>query len=164
MKKQLFSLLGISIILFCIGIAGSGFLNKSHANETTKIKETIDTFIDGINSLDLETIKTVYSEEATVFYPFSFTPELLKGREEILAKQSKGFELMHQIYANQGKPAPKTLGLSPTDFHIELLSKNIALVNWHSPRPKHLGRRTAILKKVKGQWLIISHHASNMDI
>lgn len=132
------------------------------SSEQEKVKQTVELFIKGINEMDVELVGSTFSEDATVFYPFSFTPRLLKGKSEIMAKQSEGFELMYQIFARQGKPVPKTLGLAPADFEIQMLGNKAAVVNWHSPRPTHMGRRTAVLQKIKGEWLIVSHHASNM--
>lgn len=163
MKRFTFTpLFGLALLLFLFTTNFKLVIPQDCPAEKEQVKQAVERFIKGINELDVEAVGKTFSADATAFYPFSFTPQLLKGRAEIMAKQTEGFELMHQIYAQQGKPAPKTLGLAPADFEIQMLTNKVAVVNWHSPRPTHIGRRTAVLQKIKGEWLIVSHHASNL--
>lgn len=163
MKRTTFTpLFGLAMLLFLFSTNFKLIIPQNTSSEKEKVKQAVEQFIKGINEMDVEAVGKALSTDATAFYPFSFTPKLLKGKEEIMAKQAEGFELMHQIYAQRGKPTPKTLGLAPADFEIQMLTNKVAVVNWHSPRPAHIGRRTAVLQKINGKWLIVCHHASNL--
>ena len=61
------------------------------------------------------------------------------------------------------RPSLPILGLEPQDLKVQTLGNDSAVVTWHVDRGTHLGRRTAVVKRLDGSWRIVSYHASNTD-
>lgn len=131
-------------------------------DEAAAVKEAVLAFIDALDQMDLEREMQSFTDDATMFFPFTFTPNRLDGRDEIAAAQQQGFEGVHQQLAQAGAKEPYRLNLHPTDMLVQMLGTEAAVVTWHSHRPTNAGRRTAVLHKVKAAWLIASFHASNL--
>lgn len=119
-------------------------------------------FIQAIDRLDLDGVADSFSRDGTAFYPFSFTPHRLDGREQIREAQRQGFDWARAQLVEAGHNAPLSLNLQPTHMEVRLLGETVAIVTWHSDRSTHAGRRTAVLHRIQGEWLIVHHHASNM--
>lgn len=138
--------------------------NAGLSSDAMAVKEAVSAFSKALNQLDLEALAECYSEDVTVFYPFSFSPHRLNGREETLAMQRKGFEWARKNLPHPDKSKPLTLNITPADMNIQMLGDDAAVATWHSKSNflNRVGRRTAVLHKVNGKWLIVSHHASNI--
>ncbi len=130
-------------------------------SDSAAVKKAVMAFIAALNRLDLDGVAATFSEDATAFYPFSFTPHRLAGREHIRNAQGRAFDWARQ-QLSATTDGELTLNLRPTDMHVRMIGSQAAVVTWHSTRPTHAGRRTAVMEKVDGRWLMVSHHASNM--
>ncbi len=132
-------------------------------SDSVEVRQAVMRFIAAIDRLDLDGVVNSFAEDASAFYPFSFTGERLNGREEIRAAQKRAFDWARQQLSQAGMNEPLSLNLKPTDMRIRMLGFDAAVVTWHSNRPAHFGRRSATLERIGDQWLIVSHHASNID-
>jgi ketosteroid isomerase-like protein len=128
------------------------------------VEAAVRDFIAAIDRLDIDSLTASFTADATVFYPFSFTPERLDGREAIREAQQRGFDLMRQQLPAPEEGGTLTLRLQPTDMRVRMLTDDAAVATWHSNRPGRAGRRTSVLQRVDGRWLTVSHHASNMTL
>ena len=127
------------------------------------VRQAVLDFIRAIDRLDPDGVSASFTNDATAFYPFSFTPERLDGRDAIVDAQRRGFDWARTQLAAAGQDEPYSLGLTPSDFVVRLLGPDAAVVTWHSNRPTHVGRRTSVLQRIDGTWKTVSHHASNVE-
>ncbi|MDX1429606.1 MAG: nuclear transport factor 2 family protein, partial [Rhodothermales bacterium] len=132
-------------------------------SDTVAVREAVMEFIRSIDRLDLDGVANSFAHDATAFYPFSFTGPRLDGRDAIREAQDRAFVWARKQLEEAGASEPYALRLNPTDMEVRMLGTNAAIVTWHSHRPNHFGRRSATLQKIDGKWLIVSHHASNID-
>lgn len=146
--------------LLVAGILQAGSQPAPERAPEAAVEAAVRQFISAIDTLDTGSVAASFTSDATAFYPFAFTPDRLEGREAIRAAQARGFDLMRSQFPPGA--APQTLGLQPRDLDVRMLGPNAAVVTWHSHRPTRAGRRTSVLERVDGQWLTVSHHASNM--
>ncbi len=139
--------------------------SKVLTKEEQEIKAAIMRFIESIDSMEDKGVAISYADAATAFYPHSFAQRRLDGKTAIMTIQQQGFEAIRQALPQNTDFSTVSLQLKPQDFNINILGETIALVTWHSPRPNHImGRRTAVMQKIKGKWLILHMHASNMGL
>lgn len=157
-------------VLVVAGAATLGFAGQPPAPppdgpfaDTAAVRAAVMGFIRAIDRLDVEGVAAAFADDATAFYPFTFTPHRLDGRAAIAAAQARGFELMRERFAAAGQDPPTALNLNPTAMRVQMLGPDAAVVTWHSDRPTHAGRRTSVMQRVGGRWLMVSHHASNVD-
>ncbi len=156
----------LTMVIALAPAAGAQDAAEAPGAEAQAVEAAVRAFIGAIDRLDLEGVAASFAEDATAFYPFSFTPHRLDGREAIKAAQARAFEWARRTLLAAGGAAldePPSLGLTPTDLAVHMLGGEAAAVTWHSNRPGRAGRRSAVLHKVGGKWLIVSHHASNME-
>jgi hypothetical protein len=52
----------------------------------------------------------------------------------------------------------------PKDLLIQMLGANAAIVTFHLEGENILRRRTFVLQKIKGKWLIVHLHASGIEL
>lgn len=141
------------------GYARTGQADKALELLEQLVDARVD-FVAAIDTLDVDGVARSFTNDATAFYPFSFTPDRLDGRDAIYRAQARGFDLMRAGFP-PGE-APTSLGLAPSDLEIRMLGPDAAVATWHSHRPTHSGRRTSVLQRVGERWLTVSNHASNV--
>ncbi|MHC4065800.1 MAG: nuclear transport factor 2 family protein, partial [Planctomycetota bacterium] len=116
-----------------------------------------------IDYFDLEAFVVSFSEDVTMFYPIAALSERVDGREALSGIQERVFEDLGARLREAGKAEPPYFGLEPQDLKVQTLGNDSAVVTWHVDRGTHLGRRTAVVKRLDGSWRIVSYHASNID-
>jgi hypothetical protein len=62
--------------------------------------------------------------------------------------------------ANSGPPYHR---LEPQDLQVQSLGADSAVVTFHLRNSERIARRTLVMKKVQGTWLIAHLHASNFQ-
>jgi len=129
------------------------------ASEEEVVQKTITDFIDAFNNLEWERFRQYFADDATVFNPA--IPEVtdlhrLYLREKIEAIFERVFD-----EAKRGK-GPPYLDIRPERLKIQMLV-NAAIVTFDFRRgASSFGRRTFVLEKRNGRWLIVHLHASNV--
>jgi len=114
-------------------------------------------FLRAFEDLDMAQFITCFAEDATVFFPVPEPPERVRGKQAIRQR----FEHVFAVIRNTATSGPPYHHLVPEDLSIEL-SGNTAVVSFHLRNEQRIGRRTLVLTKVNGKWLIRHLHASNV--
>ena len=155
LKIRLLLILAFCLLLTSTPLAGQ----HGSASEQEVVQKTIADFIVAFNNLDWERFREYFADDATVFNPA--IPEVtelhrLDGREKIEAVFKQVFD-----EAKRGK-GPPYLDIRPEGLKIQMLM-NAAIVTFHFRRSgSSFGRRTFVLEKRNGRWLIVHLHASNV--
>jgi ketosteroid isomerase-like protein len=127
--------------------------SQSDANALAVQKASED-FIAAFNNLEWEKFSRSFSDDATVFFPFSQVPRRAGGRTEVEFVFKSFFDEMRKR-----KSGPPYQNITPKDVDIRML-KDAAIVTFHLGEDNPLGRRTVVFQKQKGEWLIVHLHAS----
>lgn len=117
---------------------------------------TVQTFVKANETADLELIVSTFDQSATAFVPGE-RPERASGNAEIRA-----------VFADLFRQRKGPITLTPRDVTVQLFG-DLALVTAHltalptTPVRERMvfPRRTFVLRRVEGRWLIVHLHASN---
>jgi len=123
--------------------------------DSTEVITAVNSFVDAFSNLRWEEFKQFFAEDATAFFPPSANhPARAENGKEVLSIFSKVFE-------NAKQHGKSKIDIQPKDVRLQMLS-NCAIVSFHLNDPDLFGRRTVILQKQKGKWLIVHLHASGV--
>jgi len=112
----------------------------------------VDTFITANERGDLSLLMSTFADDATVFMPAE-PASRLAGKTAIQDAFAK-------LFAMRNGP----IVIRPVDVTVQSLG-DVAIVTAHLVRPPTApgtGRRTFVLRRDGGRWLIVHLHASNM--
>jgi uncharacterized protein (TIGR02246 family) len=120
---------------------------------------TVQTFVRANETANLDLIVSTFDEGATVFFPGG-RPQRASGKGEI-----------REVFAELFKQRKGPITITPRDVSVQLLG-DVAIVTAHlralpaSPirEPTVFPRRTFVVRRVEGRWLIVHHHASNVAL
>ncbi len=115
-------------------------------------EKTIDAFIAALDSGDAQ-IATLFTNDATVFFPMNDRPLRANGRDEIASAFAALFA-MPGYQKGRGMPKPEAL-------RVQRIGE-IALVTFQTTNPNVTSRRTFVLRRDGGRWLIVHLHGSNI--
>lgn len=126
--------------------------------------DTVNAFLTGLDNADLDSVVATFADDATVFLPIPAIPELLTGRKEI----QEGFAPFLANIRSSGQ-GPPYMTLKPQGIQVQDMGTT-AIVTFHlgklpadeSKEQTSYSRRTFVLQLIKGKWLIVHMHASNM--
>jgi ketosteroid isomerase-like protein len=130
--------------------------SASRATAQTALSSPNDTaaaLVRAIEAADVGRVMETFAEDATVFMPGGRMLTRLDGKAQI-----------HQAFESLFRSAPAgSIGrIAPRDQNVQTLGE-IAIVTFHLGDAR-LGRRTLVLRRSDGKWLIVHLHASNVDI
>ena len=123
---------------------------------TRDVQAAAAAFVEAFNNLDWEKFRLLFSDDATVFFPFAQAPRRASGRAEVEAVFKRFFD-----EGRKRKAAPPYLNIQPKDMQIQALG-DAAVVTFHLGEDDPVGRRTLVFRKLKGRWLIAHLHASSL--
>jgi len=123
-------------------------------------------FIDTLNTADSETMLALFAPDATVFVPLADSPARVRGKEHI----ARVFEPLFSQLRESGE-GPKYMNLIPRDTNVQI-NGDTAVVTFHLgevpdeplDQPYSFSRRTLVLSRLAGRWLVCHLHASNILI
>ncbi len=119
------------------------------------VPSTVIDFLLAYSRLDLDKMMACFAEDATSFFPVSHHIIMLDGKDEI----RNAFE---RVLKNIRGAGLKSINLEPEDVKIQVIG-DTAIVTFHI-REDHLSRRTIVLRRKEGHWLIQHLHASNAPL
>jgi len=125
-----------------------------------EVNELLSHFITAFENLDLPAFMDCFADDATAFFPVPEPPDLFVGKKEVHRQ-------FRQVFAGiraSATSGPPYQHLSPENTQVKVLSPEAALVTFQLRNAERLGRRTLVLKKSQGHWLITQLHASNVPI
>lgn len=117
-------------------------------------------FLRAFENLDIQRFIACFADDATVFFPVPEPPERVTGKEAIQQR----FERVFASIRSTAKSGPPFQHLVPEDLSIQLMPGQTAVVSFHLRNEERIARRTLVLTKMNGQWLILHLHASNVPI
>jgi tRNA (mo5U34)-methyltransferase len=113
--------------------------------------QTVDRFLEALNKGDAN-ILALFADDATVFFPMNDRPLRATGRDEIAAAFTSLFALPG--YGKGSLPKPE-------DLRVQILG-DTALVTFQNTNPNVTSRRTFVLRRDGGRWVIVHLHGSNI--
>jgi len=124
--------------------------------DVAAISRVVDGFIEALNAADIEKLAGFFAPDATAFFPLAPFVERLENKDQINKVFAAFFETVRR-----GKTGPPYLSLLPQDARIQLYG-SAAVVTFHFRGTELFSRRTLVLKKERGTWLIVHLHASGI--
>jgi ketosteroid isomerase-like protein len=112
-------------------------------------------------NLDLDKVVGSFAEDATMFFPMTEAPQRFDGKEAIRAHYLKVFE---SIRRRSASAAPPHQQLVPEDITWHAAGPDAAIVSFHIRGGQDLARRTVVLARRDGTWLVVHLHASNLPV
>jgi len=109
-------------------------------------------FLSAFSQLQLDELLDCFADDATAFFPVEHQRERLMGKAAIRA----GFA---QVIARVRASGATQLRLEAEDVQMQELG-DTTIITFHI-RGEHLSRRTFILRRADGEWLIAHFHGSN---
>jgi len=121
-------------------------------------RAAFDHFISAFNALDWETFRRCFADSASLFnpdIPDVISLDRLDGRKDIERSFRAVFD--SAVKANTHGP-----NIHPESVRVQQFN-DTAIITFAFRRPQHsVGRRTIVLNKQGGSWLIVHIHASNI--
>jgi ketosteroid isomerase-like protein len=119
------------------------------------IQSTVIDFLLAFSRLDINGMMACFEDDATSFFPVSHHIVMLNGKSEIRDAFDK---VLSRIRAS----GQKSIKLEPEDVKSQIFG-DTAIVTFHI-RDGDLSRRTLVLRRKEGRWLIQHLHASNAPL
>lgn len=136
--------------------------------DIAEIKAVFDEFNSAFRHLDWKGLRKIFSDDATMFSPSPRTPKRLNGIAEIKKMMKPMFEGNKERRAARGVKAPEAKPASAIGLRIQRYG-DTAVVTFQpeasfGPEQRSLTRRTLVLRKKDGRWLIMHLHGSNAEL
>jgi ketosteroid isomerase-like protein len=141
------------------GVLGLLLWTGADANDRQEIEQATAHFLSTFENLDIPAFIACFADDATAFFPAPEPPERVTGKAAIRSRFQQVFDAIRKG-ASGGPPYHR---LEPQDLEVQVLSTDAAVVTFHLRNSERLARRTLVMKKVQGAWLIVHLHASNFS-
>lgn len=109
-------------------------------------------FISAFTRLDLDDMMACYTDDATAFFPVAHRTTFIDGKDEIRNEFAKVIAKIHAA-------GLESIRMEPEDVKIQRLG-DTAIATFQI-RDDDLSRRTLVLRREQGYWMIQHLHASN---
>jgi len=130
------------------------------ASDQQEIEQATTHFLTSFENLDMPAFLACFADDATAFFPAPEPPERVTGKAAIRSR----FQLVFDAIRKGASAGPPYHRLEPQDLQIQSLSAETAVVSFHLRNSERIARRTLVIKKVHGTWLIAHLHASNLSL
>jgi ketosteroid isomerase-like protein len=117
------------------------------------VRAAVAGFVAALNAFEPARLALLFAEDATAFFPGApFPVARLDGKAQIIANFGRFFEMLRARGLRRGNVAPR-------DLRIQLLGE-AAIATFHLAGGQDVGRRTLVLRRIGGRWLIVHMHGS----
>ena len=130
------------------------------ASDQQEIEQATTHFLTSFENLDMPAFLACFADDATAFFPAPEPPERVTGKAAIRSR----FQLVFDAIRKGASAGPPYHRLEPQDLQIQSLGADTAVVSFHLRNSERIARRTLVIKKVHGTWLIAHLHASNLSL
>ena len=120
------------------------------------VQKVVDGFIESLNAADVNSFISFFAPDATLFFPLSSLPLRLEDRQQIATAFGAFFDSVRRQ-----QPGPPYMNMVPVGTKVQLFG-SVAVVTFHLKGEDVVSRRTLVLQKRSGAWLIVHLHASNL--
>jgi len=155
MRKYFFVL--CCCVLAVFGANAQNVASNGNADSVAVVNQ-LNGFIKAFEYLDFEQFKTYFADDVTVFFPPS---AMVAGRIDGKDNVMKVFKSFFERVKLTKKTAPY-LDIVPQKTQFNFYD-DIVLVTFELNDANALSRRTILLRKISGRFLIIHLHASKID-
>ena len=120
----------------------------------TQPEAAIHAFVSAFNALDRTRFDALFAKDVTLFFPSSpFPLERVEGKEATLEWFGRLFGSMARRGASPG--------IKPRDLTVQNYG-DVAIATFHLIGGESVGRRTVVLRRHQGRWVIAHLHASSV--
>lgn len=118
------------------------------------VRAAVAEFVNALNALDAARLGRTMAEDITVFFPGPpFPAARVQGRASVQGAFAQLFAALRQRGASSA-------GLQPRALDVQLYG-DTAVATFHlTGGQREIGRRTLVLRRVGGRWLVVHMHAS----
>jgi hypothetical protein len=148
----------LTILLTMVPGAAHAVPPQGSPAEAVAIQKVVDGFIASLNAADVNQFIGFFAPDATLFFPLSSLPLRLEDRQQIATAFGAFFETVRRRH-----PEPPYMNMIPVGTRVQLLG-NVAVVTFHLKGEEAVSRRTLVLEKRSGTWLIVHLHASSLTL
>jgi ketosteroid isomerase-like protein len=125
-------------------------------SDSAAVRKAAEAFIETFNNLEWERFRRSFSDDVTVFFPFSQVPRRASGRAEVEGVFKLFFDDLRKR-----RPGPPFQNIVPQEMTVQMLG-SVAVVTFHLGGGDSASQRTLVFQKQKGEWLITHLHASSV--
>jgi ketosteroid isomerase-like protein len=155
MPARAFSLLLASLALAPGAVAAQAATPAVPAPPAAEapVRAAVAEFANALNAFDAERLGRTFAEDATAFFPGPpFPAARFQGRATIQSA-------FGQLFAALRQRGARNASLAPVGLQVQLYG-DTAIATFHLMGQQEVGRRTLVLRRVGGRWLIVHMHAS----
>lgn len=117
------------------------------------VRAAVAEFVNALNAFDAERLGRSFAEDITAFFPgLPFPAARIEGRANVQSAFSQLFAQLRQRGTRGGN-------LQPRGQSVQLYG-DVAVATFHLVGQQDVGRRTLVLRRVAGRWLIVHMHSS----
>lgn len=118
------------------------------------VRAAVAELVNATNALDAERLGRTLADDVTVFFPGPpFPAARVQGRTAVQGAFTRLFAALRQR-------GTRSAGLQPRALDVQLYG-DIAVATFHlAAGQSEIGRRTVVLRRVGGRWLVVHMHAS----
>ncbi|MDO3624912.1 nuclear transport factor 2 family protein [Mucilaginibacter sp. BT774] len=139
--------------------ANSQTIAQNKNADSIAVNNQLSKFVKAFENLDFDQFQSFFAGNVTVFFPPSaMVSDRVDGKEKAMAVFKAFFQRV-----KEKKSSPPYLEIKPQKLNVDLYG-DVAVVTFELNDPGALSRRTIVMKKVNGQYLIVHLHASKADI
>lgn len=156
--KRDFAVAPALLLAALIAIAPAAAAPHAATADEGSVAKVVDSLIRALNDADVNSFTSLFAPDATLFFPLPSLPLRLEDRQQINTAFGAFFEAVRR-----GRPAPPYMDLVPLDTRVQMLG-TVAVATFHFRGEELVSRRTVVLEKHSGKWLIVHLHASNLPV
>lgn len=117
------------------------------------VRAAVAEFVNALNALDAERFGRTLADDVTVFFPGPpFPAARAQGRAAVQGAFTQLFNALRQR-------GTRSASLQPAGLAVQLYG-DTAIATFHLLGQQEVGRRTLVLRRIGGRWLIVHMHGS----
>lgn len=117
------------------------------------VRAVVAEFVSALNAFDAARLGRTFADDVTSLFPGPpFPAARIRGRTSVQSAFA-------QLFAALRQHGTSSASLSPTGLEVQLYG-DTAIATFYFLGQQEVGRRTLVLRRVDGRWLIVHIHAS----
>ncbi|HEX7150910.1 MAG TPA: SgcJ/EcaC family oxidoreductase [Thermoanaerobaculia bacterium] len=117
--------------------------------------QPVNAFLNALANADADALVATFHDDATVFLPMTTAPQRMRGKQQIR-------DAFAPAFTQWGKSKRAEPGELETEIHGDTAIVTFHLGKLQPDQPTSFSRRTFVLTRKDGRWLIAHLHASNV--
>lgn len=145
------------ISVACVLLTTLPFFTQAQQSDSLAVKVSVEKFLQSFNSLQWESFRKSFTEDATIFFPDWEQASRKAGTREVE-------ETWLKIFPEFKDPTiTLKLDITPRNMMIQLYGSTAIVTFQLGSGEKYLSRRTLVMIKKDGGWKIAHLHASTLS-